>query len=90
MELKEIRENLDKLDNQMLKILSERMKFIPNVAKYKKENNLPRYQPDRERVILEGKRTLAAEMSLNPDLVEDIYKRIIQDAHRIEKDIMGE
>lgn len=90
MELMQIRENLDRLDKEMLRILSERMSLIPKVAEYKRQNNLPRYQPDREKAILEGKRKLAEEMSLNPDLVENIYKRIIEDAHRIEKDIMGE
>lgn len=90
MELQEIRENLDRLDKEMLAILAERMNLIPKVAEYKRQNNIPRYQPDREQAVLESKRKFAVEMSLNPDLVEDIYKRIIQDAHRIEEDIMGE
>jgi len=90
MELQTIRKNLDRLDKEMLAILAERMNLIPKVAEYKRQNNLPRYQPDREQVVLESKRKLAIEMLLNPDMVEDIYKRIIQDAHRIEEDIMGE
>jgi hypothetical protein len=32
---------------------------------------------------------LAEELKINPDLVEKIYKMIIGDAHRIEKEIMG-
>jgi chorismate mutase / prephenate dehydrogenase len=90
MELQEIRKNLDQLDKEMLSILAKRMNLIPKVAEFKRQNNIPRYQPEREKAVLESKRKLAEEMSLNPDLVEDIYKRIIQDAHRIEKDIMGE
>lgn len=89
MELKEIREHLDRLDRALVMILSERMSLIPMVAKWKKENNIERYQPEREKEIIEEKRKLAEEMHVNPDLVEDLIKRIIEDSHRIEKDIIG-
>ena len=55
MELEEIRNNLDELDNKLIVILAERMRLIPQVAKYKIENNLKRYQPERESQILEAK-----------------------------------
>ena len=89
MELKEIREHLDRIDSALVMLLSERMSFIPKVAEYKKKNNLPRYQPEREKEILASKRKLAEANNLNPDLIETLFKAIIEDAHRIEKDIMG-
>ena len=89
MELTEIRKELDKLDAELVSILAKRMKFIPEVAEYKKKNNIQRFQPAREKEILESKRKLAKEAGLNPDLVEKIFKEIINDAHRIEKEIMG-
>ncbi|MBD3300745.1 MAG: hypothetical protein GF347_05335 [Candidatus Moranbacteria bacterium] len=88
MDLKEIRKNLDKLDAQLVAIIAERMRFIPEVAKYKQENNIKRYQPQREKQIIKEKRELAKKYDLNPDLIEDIIQRIIKDAHRIEKKIM--
>lgn len=90
MELQEIRKNLDQIDKELISVLAKRMSLIPKVAEFKRQNNIPRYQPEREKVVLKSKRKIAEEMSLNPDMVEDIYKRIIEDAHRIEKDIMGE
>lgn len=89
MELKEIREHLDRLDRALVVILSERMSFIPHVARYKLENNVDRYQPDREKEIIVAKRKIAEDLGVNPDLIEDILKRIIEDAHRIEREIMG-
>lgn len=88
MELSQIREHLDRLDNALLAILAERMAFIPLVAEYKKAHNLPRFQPAREEEIIEKKRKLAQTLNLNPDLCENIMKVIIEDAHRIEKNIM--
>ncbi|PLW79802.1 hypothetical protein C0585_05670 [Candidatus Woesearchaeota archaeon] len=89
MELIEIREHLDRLDTALLYILAERMTFIPKVAKYKDENNLERYQPEREKEIIEAKRELAQKLGVNPDLAQKIFETIIEDAHRIEKKIMG-
>jgi len=80
---------LDQLDDALVCILAERMGLIPKVAEYKKENNLPRYQPAREKEIIKMKRELAVKLKLNPDLVENLFKEIIKDAHRIEAGIMG-
>jgi len=89
MDLKEIRGHLDRIDTALVNILAERMSFIPKVAEYKKANNMERFQPEREKEIIAKKRELAEKSGLNPDLVEDIFKRIIEDAHRIEKEIIG-
>jgi chorismate mutase/prephenate dehydrogenase len=88
-DLTEIRKELDKLDNSILELLSKRMALIPSVAEYKKQNNLPRYQPQREKEIIENRRKLAKELNINPNLAENIARAIIEDAHRIEKEIMG-
>jgi len=89
MELDELREHIDRLDREILRILAERMSLIPKVAEYKKKHNVERYQPEREKLILEDKQKLAKQLNLSSELVEDIFKRIIMDSHRIEESIMG-
>lgn len=89
-DLTEIRKELDKLDSSIIELLSKRMALIPSVAEYKKQNNLPRYQPEREKEIINSRRKLAKELNINPDLAENIAKAIIADAHRIEKEIIGQ
>ncbi len=90
MDLQEIREHLDRIDKTIVFMLAERMSLIPKVAEYKKTNGVERFQPEREKEIMQSKRALAEELNLNPDLVEDLFKRIILDAHRIEEKIIGE
>jgi len=90
MELSEIREHLDRLDNALLTILAERMSLIPKVAEYKKKNNVVRYQPEREQQIFEAKEELAKKLNVNPELARKIFETIIEDSHRIEKEIIGE
>ncbi len=90
MELEEIREHLDRLDSALVMVLAERQSLIPKVAEFKVKNNIKRYQPEREKEIIQDKRKMAEGAGLDPDLAEDIFKRIIKDSHRIEKEIIGE
>lgn len=85
MNLTELRKILDDLDQILVVTLSKRMSYIPLVAMYKKENNIERYQPEREAEIIERKRKQAKLQGLDPDLVEDLMKTIIKYAHKIEK-----
>lgn len=52
MDLNEIRTKIDGIDEQMVKLFSERMNLAAEVAKYKKENNLPILNRKREREII--------------------------------------
>jgi chorismate mutase-like protein len=88
MDLKNIREKLDKLDLKLVEIIAKRMALIPKVAEYKKIHNIQRYQPKREKEIIDSKRRLAENLKLNPDLVENLFKQLIKEAHRIEKEIL--
>ena len=52
MELNEIRNQIDQVDDQLVQLFTKRMHLSEEVAKYKKEHNLPIYVPAREREIL--------------------------------------
>ena len=48
MDLKELREKIDSVDEQLVKLFSDRMKIVGEIAEYKKENGLPIYDGKRE------------------------------------------
>lgn len=52
-DLKQCREQLDLIDNEIIKLFEKRMSVIKDVALYKKENNLPIYDKTREKLMLE-------------------------------------
>lgn len=52
MDLNELREKIDAIDTDLVKLFTQRMDIAAQVADYKKENNLPIYVPARERAIL--------------------------------------
>ena len=52
MDLNELRERIDSVDEQLVRLLAERMDISGKIAEYKKENGLPVYDPRRERAKL--------------------------------------
>ena len=54
MDLSEIRQEIDKIDDQLVKLFCQRMELSAGVADYKKANNLPIFVPTRERAILQS------------------------------------
>lgn len=52
-QLKELREQIDQIDRQMVELFEKRMDVVCQVAEYKRRNGLPILQTDREKVVLE-------------------------------------
>lgn len=63
MDLKEIRSNIDKIDDRMTDLFVKRMELAAQVAEYKKDNDLPVLNEKRENEIL-----VKVSDSVGPDL----------------------
>ena len=61
MELEKIRKDIDRIDSQLVELLKERMECAAEVAKYKSENGMRIYDPNRERALLNRVSELAGE-----------------------------
>lgn len=76
MDLKELRNQIDYIDNELVKLFVCRMEISAQVADYKKENNLPIHVPAREQEILENVSKLAgSEMEA---YVRSMYTKIFE------------
>lgn len=53
MELKDIRNQIDEIDDELVQLFAKRMELSALVADYKKKNHLPIHVPAREREILQ-------------------------------------
>ena len=52
MELKDLRDQIDAIDDELVHMFAKRMALSAQVADYKKAHDLPIYVPSREREIL--------------------------------------
>ena len=52
MDIQELRDRIDEIDNDLLKLFQQRMDVSADIAMYKKQYNMPVHDPVRERQIL--------------------------------------
>ena len=52
MDIQELRKQINEIDVQLVKLFDDRMHVALEIAKYKKENSLPVFDPAREREVL--------------------------------------
>jgi chorismate mutase-like protein len=85
MTLEELREQIDVLDRQLVKLLSERARAAQRIGQLKAATSLPVYEPAREKVIYANVR--AANKGPLPDIeLTHIYERIIDVMRALQRD----
>ena len=52
-DINECRKRIDEIDDVLIKLFEERMEIAISVANYKKENNLPIFNKEREDQVIE-------------------------------------
>ncbi len=52
MDIKVLRDNIDRIDAELTKLFQERMETAAEIAEYKQENNLPIFNREREREVI--------------------------------------
>ena len=70
MELKDLRNQIDAIDNELVQLFTKRMEISAQVADYKKANHMPIHVPAREREILQE-----VAQKAGPDL--ENYSRVL-------------
>ena len=72
-EIKELRKELDSLDDKISELIQKRVEIGKKIVKLKKEAGISKDDPNREKEILERITAGKSEVS---ELLKDIYKRI--------------
>ncbi len=84
MGLKELREKIDKLDDEILKLLNERMKIVKKVGELKNKTHAPIYRPEREIEILERLKSKNTG-PLSDSAIEAIFLEIFAVSRNLER-----
>ncbi len=87
-ELKPLRDKIDAVDQQILKLLHDRVGLVIQVGDYKRARNIPVYDPERERALLD-RLCKAAEHPLDADAIRRIFERLVDEFRRIEQHHVG-
>lgn len=78
MNLEELRIEIDKCNDNIIKALEKRFYFTREIGKLKKENNLSSYDKNREDKVINNVRLLAKNSDLSEDMIENIFRIIME------------
>lgn len=84
----ELRKELDLLDNDLIKLVSKRFKFIEEAAIIKDDVSKIR-DNDRIEDIIKRLRELAIDNDISPDIVEKLWRFIIELSIELETEIFN-
>lgn len=77
-DITEVRQEIDNIDKVVIRLLGERFGYVKEVVKYKEKTASSIEASDRRSAVLSDRRRWAEEAGLDPDVVEDIYSRLIR------------
>lgn len=72
----EVRAHIDRIDAQIVPLLAERSVYVEQAAKFKQDKHAVLVPARVEQIILHA-RHLAAENGADPDLIEKIYRAML-------------
>jgi chorismate mutase-like protein len=88
MTLDELRKDIDRVDEVLVRLLNERARCVCEIGRLKKATGIDVYQPEREKDVLRHVRAVASEGPLGPDAIGRLFERIIDEARRLERRVV--
>ena len=74
----EIRQAIDELDRKIISLIGKRYQYVKEIVKYKEKTPDAIVAKERYNLVIASRRALAEENGLNPDIIEEMYKRLLQ------------
>lgn len=76
--MSDIRKEIDRIDESLIKILAERQRWVEKAIKVKKRDGLPARDPARIGQVIEHVRVLARANKVDPALVETMWTEMVE------------
>lgn len=88
-DISEVRNVIDHIDSDIIKLLSVRSQYVREVVKFKEQTDEGIEASDRRASVINSRRQWAAESGICPDVIENIYNTLIDYFIAEEKKIMN-
>ncbi|MGN6816837.1 MAG: chorismate mutase [Solirubrobacterales bacterium] len=88
--LEPFRRRLDEIDDQVAKLLGERLQICREVAVYKSEHEIPMMQPHRVKAVRERYLARGAEADLPEEFTSNLFELLIATTCKLEDELMDE
>jgi chorismate mutase len=89
-DLSVLRSQIDELDNEILQVLSKRMRISREIGMYKKEHGMPVLQTHRYDEILKDRSSQAEKMEMSSDFMRKVLEAIHEESVRQQFVVMSD
>ena len=86
----QLRHQIDDLDNQLMDLLSKRMRVCREIGQYKKEHNMTVLQPTRYGEILDTRGAQGALCGMGNDFVRTVFEAVHEESVRQQMEIINQ
>lgn len=84
--LEKARTEIDDIDAEILKLLTKRLEICKRLGEYKKKNNLPVQNKERERQIIRERAQKLKELGFDDeDFVQELFGLIMKKSREVQK-----
>lgn len=84
-----LRQEIDRLDNELLEVLNKRMNVSREIGQYKKEHNMQVLQTNRFDTVIQSRVKLANEMGMSTDFMRTLLMAIHEESVRVQLEIFN-
>ena len=88
MDIADWRKKIDDIDRKLVEILNQRAQAAQEIGRLKRQTDLPVYEPDRERIVLDHVQEWNGGPLHHRHLLQ-IYERIMDVMRNIQKEGIG-
>ena len=86
----ELRQEIDAIDCDLIHLLAERAQYIDRAVSLKRIEKLPARTVDRVEEVIANVRSLAETEALDPELVEALWRELIEWSIQREAKVLGD
>jgi chorismate mutase len=84
-----LRKQIDELDNELMDLLSKRMRVCREIGQYKKEHNMTVFQANRYNEILEKRGAQGSLLGMDPEFIANVFEGIHEESVRQQIEIIN-
>lgn len=85
----ELRKQIDELDNNLMELLSKRMRVCREIGQYKKEHNMTVLQTSRYNEILDKRSAQGSLCGMDPSFIKEVFEAIHEESVRQQMEIIN-
>jgi chorismate mutase len=87
--LRQWRQEIDQLDDQLLQILHRRLMLSEKLGALKRDQQISIFQPERWKFILEEMHRKGTALGIHPDFIRNLFIQIHDESIRIQGEVIN-